>query len=198
MDYINDFLSQYSSAQMFFAYCMLLFLTLLGTLPSNSDITIIAGSLLVGVGKFELFPFVLAVVGIVMFTENLTFFTGYFWGKKIKRWRIVQKVIPETKQVILENHARTNAFKVLFTIRMTPLLRPIFYMLLGSLRLRPKTFWRYHTPILLLYLSVLIFISIVFGNLVQTYLTNYKEYIFAGVLLLCIFMIRLNFRTKSH
>lgn len=68
MDYVTEFLAQYSTAQMFFAYCLLLFLTLLGTVPNNSDITIIAGSLLVGVGKFELIPFVTAVITLVLFS----------------------------------------------------------------------------------------------------------------------------------
>jgi membrane protein DedA with SNARE-associated domain len=198
MEFVTEYLSQYSHAQMFNAYCILLFLTLLGTLPNNSDLTIIAGSLLVAVGTFNFYPFIAVVFALVLVTENLMFFLGYFWGNKVKGLKLVQKVFPLKKQESFEKIAKRNAFKMVFTIRLTPLFRPAFHFMLGSLRISPRKFWLYHTPIMLVYVSTLIGVSVSFGNVVEIYLNEYKEWILIGFLILCFSIIKFSFRTKEN
>lgn len=69
--------------------------------------------------------------------------------------------------------------------------------MLGSLRLKPRTFWKFHTPMMLVYVCGLITISVLFGNVVQTYLSDYKEVVFVAFLVLCFVMIKLNLKKKN-
>lgn len=184
MEYVLEFLAQYNDSQIFGAYLLLLFLTLMGMLPNNSDITIIVGSILVAFGKFELFPFALSVISLVIIGENISFLGGYFFGEKIKENKFIQKIVPANLQLKLKDIVQTNPKKILFSIRITPLLRPVFYFLFGSMGVRPKQFWKFHTPLVIIYLSALIAFTTSFSQFVQNNLSEYQNVIFLGFLAL--------------
>lgn len=182
MEYVLEFLAQYNDSQVFAAYLLLLFLTLMGMLPNNSDITVIVGSILVGFGKFEMIPFAVCVIALVIIGENISFLSGYFFGDKIKQSKLIQRIIPANLQLKLKEVVQTNPKKIMFSIRITPLLRPVIYFLFGSMGVSPKEFWKFHTPLVIIYLSALIIFTTSFSQFVQNNLSEYQNVIFLGFL----------------
>jgi len=176
MDYVYEFLAQYSTDELLFAYLGLLFMTILGTLPSNSDLTIVAGAVLASNGKFSIFSIYFGVISIVLIGENLVYYIGYFLGDRIFKLPIYRKLFSQKRRDNLELFVNRYPLRVILSIRLTPLFRPVWYTMLGSLKVKPGIFFKMHTPVVITYNLILITTSYFLSNYIDSYLKDYKVY----------------------
>ena len=190
MDYIYEFLAQYSTDELLFAYLGLLFMTILGTLPSNSDLTIVAGAVLASSGKFSIFSIYFGVIAIVLIGENIAYYLGYHFGDIIFKLPIYRRLVNDKRKKNLELFVKRYPLRVLLSIRLTPVFRPVWYMMLGSLKVRPGTFFKMHTPIVISYNILLITSSYFLSNYIDTYMKEYKIYALAAVFIIWFLVIR--------
>ena len=190
MDYVYEFLGQYSTDELLFAYLGLLFMTILGTLPSNSDLTIVAGAVLASSGKFSIFSIYFGVISIVLIGENLVYYIGYFLGDRIFKLPIYRKLFSQKRRDNLELFVNRYPLRVILSIRLTPLFRPVWYTMLGSLKVKPSIFFKMHTPVVITYNLILITTSYFLSNYIDTYMKEYKVYALGAVFIVWFLVIR--------
>ena len=190
MDYVYEFLAQYSTDELLFAYLGLLFMTILGTLPSNSDLTIVAGAVLASSGKFSIFSIYFGVISIVLIGENLVYYIGYFLGDRIFKLPIYRKLFSQKRRDNLELFVNRYPLRVILSIRLTPLFRPVWYTMLGSLKVKPSIFFKMHTPVVITYNLILITTSYFLSNYIDTYMKEYKVYALGAVFIVWFLVIR--------
>lgn len=190
MDYVFEFLSQYSNDQIFFAYLGLLFLTVLGTLPNNSDLTIVAGTIMASLGKFDIIHIYISVIALVILGENIAYYLGYFFGDWIFKLPFYKKLMPQNKKNNLELFVNRYPLRVLLSIRLTPVFRPIWYMMLGSFKVKPKIFFKMHSCVVVCYNTVLIFTTYLLANSIDQYLKDYKIHALVFLFIIWFLVIR--------
>lgn len=157
METILTFLSQFPNDQVFVIYLSFLFLNILGTVPSNSDLLIITGAFLASLGQFDFFKLYFCVLFIVMLGENILYSLGYFFGPKIFRLKFYQKIMPLKKRLKLQKFVNYYPTQILISIRLMPVLRPVMYLAIGNFRIAPRIFLKRHIPIVFCYYSLIIF-----------------------------------------
>jgi membrane protein DedA with SNARE-associated domain len=190
MDYVFEFLAQYSTGELLFAYLGLLFMTILGTLPSNSDLTIVAGAILASNGKFSIASIYFGVIAVVLIGENIAYYLGYHFGDFIFKLPLYRKLVNEKRKNNLELFVNRYPLRVLLSIRLTPVFRPVWYMMLGSLKVKPSIFFKMHTPIVISYNLLLITSSYFLSNYIDTYMKEYKVYALGAVFIIWFLAIR--------
>ena len=190
MDYVYEFLAQYSTGELLFAYLGLLFMTILGTLPSNSDLTIVAGAVLASSGKFSIFSIYFGVISIVLIGENLVYYIGYFLGDQIFKLPVYRRLFDQKRRENLELFVNRYPLRVILSIRLTPLFRPVWYTMLGSLKVKPSIFFKMHTPVVIAYNLILITTSYFLSNYIDTYMKEYKVYALGAVFIIWFLVIR--------
>jgi membrane protein DedA with SNARE-associated domain len=190
MEYVYEFLSQYSTGELYLAYLGLLFMTILGTLPNNSDLTIVAGAILASNGKFSITSIYIGVICVVLIGENIAYYLGYFFGDKIFKLPFYRKLANEKRKDNLELFVNRYPLRVLVSIRLTPLFRPVWYMLLGSVKVRPNLFFKWHSFLTVSYIVVVITTTYLVSNTVDIYIKDYKIYALALVFIIWFIAIR--------
>jgi len=167
MEYITEFLSSYPSHTILIGYSTLLFLTLLGVAPSNSDMVIIAGVILTFTESVELYQIIIICFVLMVVVESSVYLVGYRWGNKILAHKFIVKIFSKEKQERFKIYANTNPHKLITTIRVTPLLRAYFTLLLGAIKLKPSEFFPRHAITSAIYLAIIIPGTYYFGQFIQ-------------------------------
>jgi len=186
MESIFTYLNSLPQEYLFLGYLGLLFITMLGLVPNNSDLTIIVGTLFCLNSSFNIYQFTTSVLILVFLTENLTYFSGYYFGNRLKELSFIAKRLPKDGNK-WSSLATNNPSRILLAIRLTPLFRPIFYFFIGTLRIKPKEFWKWHSIFLPLYVLSLISFTYWFAQVVTKYLEDFKTPITIIVILIWFF-----------
>jgi len=190
MNSILEFLSQFPPEKIFFIYLGFLFLNILGTVPSNSDLLIITGAFLATLGKFDFLTLYLGVLSIVLLGENILYGLGYFFGPKIFRLKFYQKIMPLKRRLKLQKFVNLYPTQILISIRLMPILRPVMYLAIGNFRISPKVFIKRHLTIVILYYSLILCSFYFASNTLTILVGEYKVYALLTLSIIWIALLR--------
>lgn len=168
----------------------LMFLTCLGFVPNNTDLTVLTAGMMSGFGHFVLWQVLLICLVGYFLGEGFMFALGKLIGHKAQHWRVYQKIMGGgRKEKILEkiNHRPIGFF---VGLRLTPILRPFVILSLGAIGVKTNTFSRYHLPITFIYTILLGVMSFLFASFVKTYMSDYKYYLMATIGVFWVILLR--------
>lgn len=153
---------------------LLMFVTCLGVIPNNTDITVMAAAFLSSGGHVSLWQVLVVCIAGYFFGEGVMFFLGKTLGHKIHNFRMVKKILSEQRKQHLLVRIRLKPLLFFIGVRITPILRPWLILSLGSLKLSTRLFLRYYFSITVVYTVVLGLLSYNFARLIDFYLQEYK------------------------
>jgi membrane protein DedA with SNARE-associated domain len=178
MDQAKEFLSQYQGFQ---AYVVFYF-TLIGCgigMPINSDITLIAASVLAALGFFKL-PFLIPVAFLGLLSgDTINYLVARKFGPRILknapfRWILTPEKIEQAER-FLENRGT----KFIFFVRFLPLIRTALYFTAGSLQVRARTFFLLDATSTVIYLLGLMNLAYLAGENIEALIEGFKRFQFA-------------------
>jgi membrane-associated protein len=176
----------------------ILVLTTLGIFPGNSELTILASGVLASLGKLNIFFLWPVLIGAVFLGESTMFFLGRFLGPKIFKWHWVEKRFPESKRNLMQAFLNQYLVRFLFTLRITPVLRPFVILTVGTLRVSVARFCLIHYVIGFGYITALLWGAYIFSQVVMTYFQTYQTFIFLGFFLVWgLFIFALSSKGRS-
>jgi membrane protein DedA with SNARE-associated domain len=154
----------------------LMFVTCLGFIPNNTDITVLTAGMLSGFGHFSLWQVLgICILGYFL-GEGFMFSLGQFIGKRAERWRIYQKAMGGGRKEKVFERIETKPLFFFLGLRMTPVLRPFVIFSLGVIGVKPQTYYRYYLPITFFYTIFLGGLSFIFSQAMKVYFADYKYY----------------------
>lgn len=154
----------------------LMFVTCLGILPSNSDLTVLTAGMMSGFGHFSLWQ-VLAVCLIGYFLgEGFMYSIGYFIGRRVEGWGLYQKIMGSGSREKIFQRLQKKPLFFFISLRITPILRPFVILLLGATGVKPKIYLSYYLPVTFVYTIFLGTLSYVFSRTIRTHFADYKMY----------------------
>ncbi len=190
MENIQEFLFSYPPHQISFVIGFLVMATSTSLFPSNNDLNmVVAGSLAaLGHGNIVLTT-IFASIGMII-GESLVFLVGQYFGIKIYNLPFVKKLMPPERYNRIGKMVVRIPLRLILSIRFTPIIRPITYLAFGSFRPGYKLFIKYHAPVAILYCTFVITISYFLSTLITTFINDYKEWVFAALLLVWLLIIK--------
>ncbi len=158
MDQAREFLAHFTGNNGAFAGYFIFYLMITGCgcgLPLNSDLTLIAASVLAAGGLFY-FPLLLLLAFAGLLTgDSITFFSGRKWGLTLLQKRPLRWILSPSTVRSAEKTLQKNGSKYLMAIRFLPLIRSALFFASGTLKVEPRLFYLYNTVATLIYLPVL-------------------------------------------
>jgi membrane protein DedA with SNARE-associated domain len=194
MDQIISFFNQIPQESLYSSLLFFMYLTALGVIPSNSDLTTWVLSGLAGAGKIDpLMVYIIIITGIIV-ADHTSFFMGKFLGTKVLKWKKMQKKFPIEKQQKIRDLMEQSPLKVLLLIRFTIVARPILIILVSSTGFHLKLFSKVYTPIVLVYTGIIFLIGYHLAkfsmDLPENYLVPFVVMAILGLLFFYTKMIR--------
>ncbi len=138
--YINQIPPEYFLLGLFF----FMLLTCMGCIPSHTDLLLLASALIASNGKFPFFGVFAVILSAMLIGENTMFFVGHKFGSRIFNIKFFARIMPVEKRDLFRRSFLQFPNRFLLALRMSPVLRPYFYLSTGSLGLSHKTFFKYH------------------------------------------------------
>jgi membrane protein DedA with SNARE-associated domain len=157
-----EFLRPYGSHSYF---VMLGILVLCGFgLPMPEDVVLVSGGILASHGVTQ-FP---SVVGVclagVLLGDGIVFTLGRTFGPAIKKWRIFQKIMPESRDQRVQHIIHKYGDKVIFMARFMPGLRTPIFLTCGTYHVKPWKFAAFDGFAALISVPLWIYVGFVFGE----------------------------------
>lgn len=140
LNYINQFPPEYFLVGLFF----LMLLTCMGLIPSNADLTLLASAIIATNGKYPFFAVMAVTASALLIGEISMFVLGNKLGNKLFNYKLFARIMPQDKREVFKKSFVLFPNRFLLALRLSPVLRPYFYLSLGSLGLSRKTFIKYH------------------------------------------------------
>lgn len=138
--YINQIPPEFFLSGLF----LFMLMTCMGCIPSHTDIVLLASALIASNGKFPFFGVFVVILMAMLIGENAMFLIGNKFGSKIFNIKFFAKIMPTEKRELFRKSFLQFPNRFLLALRMSPVLRPYFYLCTGSLGLSHKTFFKYH------------------------------------------------------
>lgn len=196
MDQAREFLTQYSGTTSYVIFYFILLGCSIG-LPWNSDITIIAASVLAAVGFFKL-PFLIPIAFLGLLTgDSINFFVARKYGPKILSVKPFRWVLTPQKVKNAERYLNEQGNKFLFIIRFLPLIRTALFFAAGSLQVKPRTFYIFNCLATLIYLPVLMNAAYYTSENIDQVIAFLKNFQLALLSIFTVVMVYVIFRKKS-
>lgn len=138
--YINQIPPEFFLSGLF----LFMLLTCMGCIPSHTDIVVLSSALIASNGKFPFFGVFGVILSAMLIGENAMFFIGTRFGSRIFNIKFFARIMPEEKREKFRKSFLRFPNRFILALRMSPVLRPYFYLSTGSLGLSHKTFFKYH------------------------------------------------------
>jgi len=174
-----------------------MFLTCLGFVPNNTDLTVLTAGMMSGFGHFILWQVLLVCLIGYFLGEGLMFSLGRMIGHKAQHWRIYQKIMGNGRKEKMIGKINHRPIGFFIGLRLTPILRPFVILSLGAIGVKTTVFSRYHLPITFLYTIALGCLSFLFANLVKSYMNDYKYYLMATIGVLWVILLKFLMRDTT-
>ncbi len=195
MEQAKLFLTQYSGTESYVLFYFVLVGCGIG-MPMNSDITIIAASVLAALGFFKL-PILLPIAFLGLLTgDTLNFFVARKYGPKILARAPLRWILTPEKVKNAEIYLEEKGNRFLFCVRFLPLIRTVLFFTAGSLQVKPQTFYFLNITSTLIYLFALMNLSYAAGENIDTLLNSFKQFQTLLLILLLIVGLTLWMRRK--
>jgi len=190
MDQIQELILSFPSQYIYLRIAGLIMITSLGIFPSSIDINLAVAGGLAGLGKADILILLPSVITALLTGELLMYSIGKKWGDKIYQFKFVKKVFPQKRVIKLETFLNNNPARFIFSVRISPILRPYLYVVIGAFNLSKKKFIQTHVPITVAYGSAIVIGTFYFSRLLELYLANYKIYGMITIILIWALIIR--------
>ena len=174
MDQAKHFLTQFTGPESYLVYFFILTGCGIG-LPFNSDLILIASSVLAALGYFKLSLLMpIAFLGLLT-GDTINFFVARKFGPKLLARPPFKWILSEQKVKAAEHFIRERGERFVFFIRFLPLIRTALFFTAGSLQVRPVRFYLLNGSATLLYLAGLMNLAYAAGENSDALVTNFKK-----------------------
>jgi len=158
MEQAQAFLTHFQGPQGY-AFFFFLVMTCGMGFPFNSDLTLIAASVLASLGYFQLKILMILAWLAILGGDSVAFFVALKWGKQLLRVRPFSWLFTPEKIAVGENYLNTRGTKFLFIVRFLPLIRTVLFFAAGCLRVKPRTFYLMNGTASAIYVPLLMGVS---------------------------------------
>jgi membrane-associated protein len=174
MDQARAILTHFSGPERYFLFYITLASCGIGA-PFNSDLLLIAASVLAALGYFNLWILIpLAFLGL-MTGDSINFWVARTYGSKILSVRPFSWVVSPEKLKKGEDYLNRKGTRFLFMVRFFPLIRTPLYFAAGSLKVKPSTFYGYDISSTLIYLFALMTASFYASANIDPLIAAFKQ-----------------------
>ncbi len=180
MQAIQQLILSYPPDQLLWYLGGIIFLTALGVIPNNLDLTIVVTGLLAGTGLLHTSSLVLITIAALLLGETLTFLIGYHLGNKLFQNKFIQKKISNETLLQYSSLIDSHPKKLQLLMRITPGLKPIIMFSYGSLRPKIFKFLSSHYAILIIFVSFVIYLSAFIGSELKPIIETNKVLFFTS------------------
>ncbi len=156
MGAVLSYLHSLPPEQVLASFALLVFLTSLGVVPNNNDLTLAAAGAFSVLKSIPPVSFIVVAFCAIALGETGVYFLGRIAGGKILASSFFQKRVSLERLKKIEMQVNTHPAKLLLGIRIVPVLRPYFILAAGSLGLSPRRFFSAHPVILGTYVTLLV------------------------------------------
>ncbi len=149
-------------------YIGIFIVTLLGQvgLPLPEEVTYIMAGYLASVGLVSFFGVLLFSIFVILFTDSLSYWAGYYFGnpiiKYLSRWRIFEVMIKKTEHLFIDYGTRT-----VFICRFIWNVRNWSPLLAGSHRMKWRDFIKADALAAVIYTPILVVIGYLFAEVLD-------------------------------
>lgn len=198
MEEIIAKLLTYPSEYLLLVIAGYVFLTSMGLFLGHNDLTIISASLLASTGHVPLLGVFLVIFIALFLGETISYLVFYNFGDKLFRLKILSKLINSDSRVKLQKFVNAHPTHFLGCVRISPVLRPYLFMLIGSSKLKPRLFFSNYLMFSILYCSTLVFGTYFVGKLFEKMLGENKIYgMSVFIIIWAIILLRLAKKYKN-
>ncbi len=177
MDQAKEFLSQYQGIQAYLVF----YFTLIGCgigMPINSDLTLIAASVLAALGFFKL-PILIPVAFLGLLSgDTINYLVARKFGPKILKKAPFRWILTPGKVAAAERYLEKRGTRFLFLVRFLPLIRTALYFTAGSLQVRARTFFLLDAASTVIYLLGLMNLAYYAGENIDPLIEGFKRFQF--------------------
>jgi membrane protein DedA with SNARE-associated domain len=199
MEQAKDFLTQFSGPEGYLFF----FLTLIGCgmgLPMNSDLILIAASMLAAIGIFKL-PILIPIAFLGLLTgDSINFFVARKFGPVLLRKAPFKWILSPSKVEQAKEFLDKRGSKFIFCIRFIPLIRTALFFTAGSLQIKPRIFYILNGASTMIYLTGLMNLSYQAGANIDLIIAGFKKFQL-GILILVMtvmaFAVRANRKKRQ-
>jgi membrane protein DedA with SNARE-associated domain len=199
MEQAKEFLTQFNGPEGYLFF----FLSLIGCgigLPMNSDLILIAASMLAAMGIFKL-PFLIPIAFLGLLTgDTINFFVARRFGPILLKKAPFKWILSPSKVEQAEEFLERRGSKFIFCIRFLPLVRTALFFTAGSLQTRPRIFYLLNGASTVIYLAVLMNLSYQAGTNIDLLIAGFKKFQL-GILILMmtvlVFGVRANRKKRQ-
>lgn len=130
----------------FIALFFMVFFTCLAILPSNNDVLLLALGIFTARPDGQYNPTIAYLIYLIAILsgENVMFLIGRIFGQKLVNTKFVTKKFSAKQIHKLKITFQKFPKRFIFSIRMTPVFRPLFYSLLGTFGPNWRDFFIFH------------------------------------------------------
>jgi membrane protein DedA with SNARE-associated domain len=167
-------------------------------LPFNSDLCLIAASVLAAMGYFNLKILMILAWFAILTGDTAVFFVGRKWGKKLLSVRPFSWLFKPEKIAMAETFLNTRGTKFLFIVRFLPLIRTVLFFTAGSLQVAPRTFFKMDTAATFIYLPLLMGTAYYTSENIDEVIAIMKRFQFGLLAVVFLVSLALVFRKKNR
>ncbi|MFZ4714574.1 MAG: VTT domain-containing protein [Bacteriovoracaceae bacterium] len=189
MDQILIYLQNIPSSEFYQTLGILIYTTCSGFVPNNNDLSIAAAALITNMKSLPATPTALFCFAIWSLGESTTFTIGYFLGPKLLKSKLLQKKMSEKRQADLKKMIDENLFSLIFTVRISPVLRAYTILALGALGLTPLNFFCRHIPLLFIHVMVVFHAFFYLGPILKSFFADNSTYVFIAIFIVWVSMM---------
>jgi membrane protein DedA with SNARE-associated domain len=173
MESLLEYFSSLGPDSIYYYYIGLLTITCIGLIPNNVELTILVGGILAGIGKIPILQLSISIYIIVLVVENSLFIFGRHFGYLFFKIPFYKKILPIKRRELIKSGIEKYPLHTFASLRITPILRPVFFIGVGSMNTSPRVFFKYHAFVTFIYYSLLVFLAYQFTHLIQYYFYMY-------------------------
>jgi membrane protein DedA with SNARE-associated domain len=177
MDQAKEFLSQFQGVQAYLVF----YFTLIGCgigMPINSDLTLIAASVLAALGLFKL-PILIPVAFLGLLSgDTINYLVARRFGPRLLKKPPFRWVLTEAKVERASRFLEEKGTGFLFFVRFLPLIRTALYFTAGSLQVRARTFFLLDATSTVIYLMGLMNLAFYASENINELIEKFKHFQF--------------------
>lgn len=187
MEWVQLFLTQSSGPTGYFLFFALIMACGCG-FPMNSDLSLIAASVLAYSGIFQLVPLMILAFLALLAGDSVAFFLGRTFGYSLVRVKPFKWIFKPKALLKAEHYLKHHGNKFLFIVRFLPLIRTALFFTAGTLQVKPKTFYLMNGLASAIYVPALMGISYYTAENIEDVIQILKsiQYVLLALLLIAI------------
>ncbi len=175
MEQAREFLMRFSGPEGYFVFYTCLIACGVGA-PLNSDLILIAASMLAAAGLFKL-PILIPIAFLGLITgDSINFFIARKFGPGLLRRAPFKWILPESKLKQAEGFLAQKGSRFVFCIRFMPFIRTALFFTAGTLRIHPRTFYLLNGISTVIYLSILMNLAHAAGSNIDGVIAGFKRF----------------------